>query len=48
MKKGKIGAFIAGAILVGGALGALICTERIPAGYVGVQYSMNGGVQDEL
>lgn len=26
----------------------LLCTERIPAGYVGVVYSMNGGIQDEV
>lgn len=30
------------------AFTAMICLERIPAGYVGVVYSMNGGVQDEL
>lgn len=30
------------------AITALLCLERIPAGYVGVVYSMNGGVQDEL
>ena len=30
------------------AITAIFCLERIPAGYVGVVYSMNGGVQDEL
>lgn len=30
------------------AITFIICLERIPAGYVGVVYSMNGGVQDEL
>lgn len=30
------------------AITALLCLERIPAGYVGVVYSMNGGVQDDL
>lgn len=41
--------FIVPAILaLAVAVTALICLERIPAGYVGVVYSMNGGVQDEL
>ncbi len=42
-------AIIAAAILsLAVAITALLCLERIPAGYVGVVYSMNGGVQDEL
>lgn len=44
----KIGAIIAGVVVIGGIIGGLICTERIPAGYVGVQYSVSGGVQDEI
>lgn len=48
MKKSMIGAIIAGVLVLGGAAGTFICIERIPAGYVGVQYSMNGGVQDEI
>ncbi|MDE6285200.1 MAG: prohibitin family protein, partial [Bacilli bacterium] len=40
-----IGCIIVGLII---ALGLLTCTERIPAGYVGVVYSMSGGVQDEV
>ena len=43
-----IGGIIAGIILIGGVAGSLICTEKIPAGYVGVQYSMNGGIKDEV
>ena len=43
-----IGGLLAGAVIVGGIIGGTICTERIPAGYVGVQYSVNGGVQDEV
>ena len=48
MRKGKIGSRIIGLLIIGGAVGLFICTEKIPAGYVGVQYSMNGGVQDEI
>lgn len=45
----KIVAIVISAILaLVVAITALICLERIPAGYVGVVYSMNGGVQDEL
>lgn len=48
MSKGKIGSTIIGLLIIGGAVGSFICTEKIPAGYVGVQYSMRGGVQDEI
>lgn len=48
MRKGSIGGFIAALVIIIGVLGALICTERVPTGYVGVVYSMNGGVQDEV
>ena len=43
-----IGGILAGMILIGGVAGSLICTEKIPAGYVGVQYSMSGGIKDEI
>lgn len=43
-----LGGVLAGIILIGGVAGSLICTKKIPAGYVGVQYSMNGGVKDEI
>lgn len=48
MRKGSIGGFLAALVIIIGVLGALICTERVPTGYVGVVYSMNGGVQDEV
>lgn len=44
----RIGGLLAGILVVGGIVGGTICTERIPAGYVGVQYSVSGGVQDEV
>lgn len=48
MKKGIIGAIALAVILVMGLVSAIICLERIPAGYVGVVYNMNGGVDGEV
>lgn len=48
LTKGQIGSIIAAAVILIGFVGALFCIERIPTGYVGVVYSMNGGVQDEV
>ena len=47
-KSGFVGAVILALVLIIG-LGCLIgCTVRIPAGYVGIVYDMNGGVGDEV
>lgn len=48
MSKGFIGGVVAAIAIVFSVIAAVICLERIPVGYVGVVYSMNGGVQDEL
>lgn len=48
MGNGKLGGLIVGLLLFIGIPAAFLCIERIPAGYVGVVYSMNGGVQDEI
>lgn len=45
---GKIGAIFLGIVLAIGLILAIICGEIIPAGYVGVVYSMSGGVEDEV
>lgn len=47
-KKGFIGAIILAIVIFGGVILGLTCTERIPAGYVGVVYNMNGGVDGEV
>ncbi len=47
-KKGLLGAVILAFVMIAGMLGCVICMERIPTGYVGVVYSMNGGIQNEL
>lgn len=48
MNKGKIGSIFIAIVLIIGLVCAVFCMERIPTGYVGVVYSMNGGVQDEI
>lgn len=47
MKKGAIGGLTLAFILFMGLLFMVLCVEKIPAGYVGIQYSMNGGVSEE-
>lgn len=47
-KTGLIGEIMLGVLLLFSLIAAVVCMEIIPAGYVGVVYSMNGGVQDEL
>lgn len=47
-KSGVIGAIVAGVVIFGGLILALMCTEKVPAGYVGIVYSMNGGVSDDV
>jgi regulator of protease activity HflC (stomatin/prohibitin superfamily) len=45
--KGLIGAITTGVVLIFAVILLCICTVKIPAGYVGVVYSMNGGVAEE-
>lgn len=46
-KKGFVGGIALAVILIAGLICGLICIEKIPVGYEGVVYSMNGGVQKE-
>lgn len=46
--KGKIGAVLLALILIVGGICVIACMERIPTGYVGVVYNMNGGVDGEV
>ncbi len=48
MRKGAIGAVILAILIFGGLVLVGMCTERIPTGYVGVVYNMNGGVDGEV
>lgn len=45
--KGKVGAVVFGVIIVITLIVMAGCSKRIPAGYVGVVYSMSGGVAEE-
>lgn len=47
MKKGYLGAVVFALILIVGLVVVVSCTARIPAGYVGVVYNMDGGVDGE-
>lgn len=46
MKKLLIGLF--GSLVIGCVVVTPLCTEIIPTGYVGIQYSLNGGIQEEV
>jgi len=47
MKKGLLGGITLGVIIVVVLLCAIICIEKVPVGYEGVVYSMNGGATGE-
>lgn len=46
-KKGKVGAVVLAVVLIFGIGFAFSCMEKIPTGYEGVVYNMNGGVNGE-
>lgn len=48
MNKGVIGAIVSGAVLFVGIVIFLLMMEKVPAGYVGIVYDMNGGVSKEV
>lgn len=47
MGKGSIGGIALAIIMILALVICLFCTEKIPAGYVGVVYNMNGGIEGE-
>lgn len=48
MKKGFLGGIVLAVLIIFGVIMTALCTTRVPAGYVAVQYNMNGGVKDEV
>lgn len=48
MRKGFLGGIIAGVIIFGGIIIGIACMKKVPAGYVGVVYNMNGGIEGEV
>lgn len=47
-KNGFVGAIVLAIIIFGGVILGFSCTSRVPTGYVGVVYNMNGGVDGEV
>lgn len=48
MRKGALGGIAAGVIIIAAVVGGFFCMEKVPAGYVGVIYNMNGGIDGEI
>lgn len=48
MTNGKVGAIVSGVIILLLLITGLKCMEKVPAGYVGIIYSMNGGISDTV
>lgn len=48
MRKGITGAVVAGGAIILAIILLIMCSVRVPAGYVAVQYSLNGGVKDKV
>ena len=46
--KGKIGAIFLGVVIVIALIVGFSCAKRVPAGYVGIVYKMNGGIDDTV
>lgn len=48
MRKGITGAMVTGGAIILAIVLLIMCSVRVPAGYVAVQYSLNGGVKDKV
>jgi regulator of protease activity HflC (stomatin/prohibitin superfamily) len=48
MRKGLIGGVITGIGIIIVVICLIVCVEKVPTGYVGVVYNMNGGVDGEV
>lgn len=47
-RKGLLGGIVLAIVIIISVIMLMLCTTRVPAGYVAVQYNMNGGVKDEV
>lgn len=47
-RKGLLGGIVLAIVIIISVIMLMLCTTRVPAGYVAVQYNMNGGVRDEV
>ena len=48
MKKGFIGGIVTGVIILITLIVVFACTEKVPAGYVGIVYDMHGGISEDV
>lgn len=48
MRKGFLGSIVLGVLIFGAIIFGLLCMKKVDAGYVGVVYNMNGGVDGEV
>lgn len=48
MNNKKLGAIISGVVIVGLVIGGFMSMHKIKAGYVGLVYSLNGGIKDNV
>lgn len=48
MRKGLVGSIVTAVIIVICLFVGFSCAKKVPAGYVGIVYSMNGGISDEV
>ena len=48
MNKGTIGGIVVAIVIAAAVFIGFFCMEKVPAGYVGVVYSMNGGIDGEV
>ena len=46
--KGFVGGIVLAVIIVIGLFVGFSCAKKVPAGYVGIVYSMNGGISDDV
>ena len=48
MKKGLLGGIGLAVVIVAGLICIAKCTVRVPAGYIAVEYKMNGGISKNV
>jgi len=47
-RNGRVGGIAIGVILVVAIIGSMLFTTKIPAGYAGIVYNMNGGIEKDV
>lgn len=47
-RKGLVGGITLGVLIIFGVIMLWFCTTRVPAGYIAVQYNVNGGIEGDV